>query len=178
MKTSKEMKELMALADAHRGEKDERLRLITLKETHRRVMSEIGNSNIDDPGVQKKMADATLGLALVEARLAKLQVPNHAFDEIDSLHKAEGERYNRAVVAARAAAFETLISSQLPFFEGDDRACRKYWETVRPPHPMFYKFSRALHHHPSGPRAERDVVQEVSGFLAKRERHGKALGIE
>ncbi|HOC57897.1 MAG TPA: hypothetical protein PKI20_19920 [Verrucomicrobiota bacterium] len=178
MKTSKEMKELLDLVESHRGLKDERLRLAKLKAEHLRVKSEIGDADISDPRVQKQMADATLGLALVEARLARLGVDSGTFDKIDALHRLEGKRYNEAVNAAESAAFEALVKSQLPFFDGDEAACREYWRRVRPPHPMFHKFERARCVHPSGPRGERDVASEVSAFLARRERYSKLIGLD
>jgi hypothetical protein len=178
MRTSNERKELLALVEAHKGEKDERLRLAKLKEEHRRVIAGIGSEDISDPGVKKRMADATLGLALVEARLARLAVPTELFDRIDALHRVEGERWNRAVVAAREAAFEAMIKSQLPFFDGDEAACRQYWKRVNPPHPMLHKFRLAYHDHPSGSREHRDVVREVCSFLTSSERHSKMLKLD
>ena len=178
MRTSNEMKELLALVEAHKGEKDERLRLAKLKEEHRRVIAEIGSEDINDPGVQKRMADSTLGVALVEARLARLAVPTSLFNKIDSLHRVEGERWNRTVVAAREAAFEAMIVSQLPFFEGDEAACRQYWKRESHHHPMGNKFYRAYHDHPTGMGEHRDAIREVCSFLRHMESYTKILKLD
>ncbi|MCX6923410.1 MAG: hypothetical protein NT154_09420 [Verrucomicrobia bacterium] len=171
------MTELLGLCESRRGEKDERLRLVKLKEEHRRTMAEIGSEDIGDPKIQRKAADAQLGIALVDARMAKLQVPDRDFDKIDALHRVEGKRYNEAVLRARDAAFDEMIDSQLKFFGGDKSACRDYFKRVRPPHPMLFPFQKALHHHPTGPREQRDVIREIDSFLAKMQRNAKLLGM-
>jgi hypothetical protein len=178
MKESKEEQEMVKRAEALRGMKQEKMHLLKLRAVHQDTLRQIGKKDIGDPEVRKEASDAQLGTVLVDARLRELELPSSDFDQLDALHRLEGERYNQRVMAARAAAFETLIASQLAFFEGDERACRRYWERVQPPHPFFHKFQQALHHHPSGERERRDVAQEVAGFLAKKGRHSKILGLD
>lgn len=174
---SEQFRAMVDLVARYRGEKNERLRLAKLKEVHRRTLAEVGDQDIDDPRVQKLAADAQLGLALVEARLARLQVPDAEFDQIEALRKAEATRFNGQVLAARAKVFEDVVRSQLPFFDGDEPACREWLGRVQPPHPVFRKFDRALYHNPTGPKAERDAVKEVGVFVTWQEKYSKLLGL-
>ena len=177
-KLSSEEKELTALLATKRGLKDERVHLRKRKAELLDEQRDLGNQNIEDLKVRQRQGDISIGLTLIDARLAKLEVSPDLFDKIDGLVRVLEREYNLKVVAAREAAFEAMIVSQLPFFDGDEPSCRDFWNRVRPPHPMLYKFGKAYRHHPTGAREHRDIVAEAASFLAKRERNSKLLGLD
>jgi hypothetical protein len=175
MSKDKNILELVALAEKRKGEYQERQRLEKLKAQHQRTMANIGDDDIEDPAVQKKVAEATLGLTLVAARLNRMNVPHREFDAINSLLNKEKESFNQVVLAAKARAFAELLASQERFFDGDKAACREWWERLFPPHPMFRKFADHIATQFFGPREQRDIVQEVDSFLKDREKANAEL---
>ena len=175
MSKDKKVLELAGLAERYRGEYHERHRLAKLKTQHEQTMANIGDLDIDDPTVQKRAAEASLGLALVAARLKRMNVPHRQFDAMNSLLNEEKESFNQVVLAAKARAFEELLASQARFFDGDKSACREWWERLNPPHPMFRKFAAHMATQFFGPREQRDIVQEVDSFLKDREKANAEL---
>lgn len=177
MSKTKEHLELEKAVEAKRGLKDERSYRAKRRDDLLHQKRQIGRKNIDDPAVMKEAGDIELGLTLVNARLTELHVPNEEFDKIDALHRAAGDAYNASVRALQAAAFDEMIASQVKYFGGDEKACRKYFKRVRPPHPMLFVYGKAIHHHPSGERERRDVIAEAISFFAKQAKYQKIIGL-
>lgn len=178
MKESGEFKEMLRLVESVAGERNEKSRLAKILATHRATMANIGSKDVTDPAVVREAGDAQLGISLVEARLARLKVPGPKFAEIEALHHLEIERYNAIVAAARDAAVEKLVKSQLPFFNGSEVECRDWVGRLNPPHPMLQLFWEATADQPSGPPEERDITAEVNAFVARRAKYSKGLGLD
>lgn len=177
MKETAELKELASNIKAYQGHKDEKLRLARLEAEHRKTLEDIGDSDISDPAVQRRASEANLGIQLVQARLKKLELPSGRFEKIEALVHVESRRYNQLVAAARDAEFGRLVKAHVEFFDGDEAACRDYFKKVRPPHPVLFKFLKAMHSPASGPKETRDVIREASSFITFREKMGKELGL-
>ena len=175
---TREGEQLTAGVSSQRGVKAEKGKLIKMRGDAKKTVDEIGDGDISDPAVAKKLADANLVLQLCDARLKKLELSPDRFEELDALHRIEGERYNVALRAKWDQAYERLIGATTEFFGGDEAACRLYWKRTSPLPQFFHKvLHKAFYSHPTGERDRRDKVQEVASFLAFRSKWSQELGL-
>jgi hypothetical protein len=131
--------------------------------------------DIDDPKTQRRVADARTRLDMIKSRRRRLEPC--LVEQEQLLLKAvqeEAGRWNRCVEAERERLIEARIQANLVFFEGDERACRKYYEGERMfEAPVFYEINRAFY--PAGAPTG-DPVQAAETLAAFIRRHAKLLG--
>jgi hypothetical protein len=145
---------------------DELRRLDLMERDAKQVLKEVGKTgDIESPAIQRKVSDARIRLDLIASRRPILEAQQGETEEtMRAASRVESARWNRVVAAARAELAEAQIQAALPFWEGNERACRRYYDSLLPwQPPAFYELDRSLYHAPS---AETDPIREAERLVA------------
>ena len=172
-------KALKTLMDKCKERGEELRQLDVIEAEAKRAIDEVVEAgDIGSEAAQRKTGDARMRLDMVAARRKKLKglrVETHA---LESLYRAEADKFNNAVTAALAALEEKYIVAMVPFFGGDEVECRLYLENRKDRPPLFHEFRRCYYNFPTYGRPEERVLEEeVRGFIAQIERDSKIIGL-
>jgi len=130
---------------------------------------------------QQKIRDARLTLDLVDAKRAKLLEPHiEAKNQLATLLRHFAEAWNSALQKACQEIELTVLQKNLEFFEGDERACQRWWEQGNMVQmPIFYKYRQAFYPTDSL-RAQigRDLIGTAKHFLRHVARLSREMGIK
>src|SRR5689334_21454473 len=98
----------------------------------KQITAAVEDGDIENPKTQRLVADARIRLDMVASRRPKLQADLRALDK-DMVPRYRGTlaEWNLKVSNARREAEVARIRAELPFWEGDGRACRRYFDGVR-----------------------------------------------
>jgi hypothetical protein len=151
-------------------------RLTNMEAEARRVIKSASEAgDIDSPQVTRKVGDAHIRLSLARGRRGHVEAESGRLD--DALREAcrkEARRWNGLVAEAKEALRESRIQANLIFWDGDERACRRYYDShLMEDAPAFHKFSRAFC--PETP-VHADAIKDAEMLAAHIARHGRALG--
>jgi hypothetical protein len=99
---------------------------------------------------------------------------DRAEDALRAAYDQEVARWNRFVLAAKAALAEARIQAELPYWEGDERACRRYYDgPLMWQAPAFYQIDRSFFHVPSVVNDPTREAERLVSFINARMRfHG------
>jgi hypothetical protein len=155
---------------------DEIRRLDLMERDANKVLKEVGSAgDIESTATQRKVADARIRLDLVASRRGYVESEHQRlYDALRAAYRAEASRWNILVAQAKNAMVEERISASLKYWEGDEKACRKYFDGLRMfEAPIFYTYNCAFC--PEIP-AYSDPIQAVKSLASHMERHRKILG--
>ncbi len=152
-----------------------------LEEKTRADILSVARSDIPLDAQKQKIRDARLTLDLVDARRAKILEPREeALGELTALLRNRVEAWNSAVAKAQEALEGQVVGNTLAFFDGDERACRRWWERGNMGQlPIFHEFRQGFY--PTDSLAERigrDLAGATRDFLSFAQRHGASMKIE
>jgi hypothetical protein len=170
------MIELKDLLKPARDVSDELRRLDLMAADAKKTLKTAGaTGDIEDPKVQRKVGDARIRLDLVKGRRTHIESENARLDDdLRAAYRKEAARWNRLVMEAKAALVEARIQANLPYWDGDEHACRRLYDGGRMEEaPIFYRFSRAFCS--ETPPCD-DPIKAAELLTAHINRAAKALG--
>jgi hypothetical protein len=154
-------------------------RLDKMEAAARAALVAVTDEDIQTPSAQQKISDARLALDLVAARRAKIRAPHgEVWKVLREQFGAQAKAWDTRVSEGKRKEVEDFIKANLPFYEGDERACRRALEGETFERlPCAHKWRRGFFYMPfyPDPRQE-DLIRDVKIFLRHIERQSKALG--
>ena len=137
-----------ALAEAIekvKSNRDELNHLTKMEASAKEAILHVTDRDLRDPATHKIIDDSKTTLALVAERRRKLATPGGEAELVlKDLFRQVRASWDHAVIGARTKAFEDLIRVTLPFFNGDERLCRRHWDGLEfEVLPIAYLFRRA-----------------------------------
>jgi hypothetical protein len=157
--------------------RDERERLLNMDAVAKKLIKEAAeNGDIESSAVQKKIADAKLRRDMVDMRLPKTEA------ELKQCERALAEefrdnvdQYNGKVADARAALVEKIVQANLPFWDGDERGCRRHFDgDTLERMPIFHHYRHAVY---QGAGSFEEIERNLEHFVRWVHRYGAAIGL-
>ena len=155
------------------------VRLDKMEAEARAALVAVTDEDIQTASAQRKIADARLSLDLVTARRAKLRAPQgEIWKALDQQFKSAAAAWDQRVSEGKTREVEAFITANMPFYENDERACRRALEGETFERlPCAHKWRRAFFHLPFYPNPkEQDLIRDVKVLLAHIARQSKNLG--
>lgn len=175
-------KELTELSKQFSKIKDELRRLDIMEAEAQKKLDAIAQEDVTTVQAQRKIGDARQSLDLADQRRLFLKAQERESSRsLFQLFKAEVARWDSIVYRAKVAEVKRVYAANLPFFEGDERQMKRWYEEMGPRLellPSMYKYRRAFFEEVgSRPAADWDGEKAVN-FLARHMRsHAKAIGL-
>jgi hypothetical protein len=166
----------MKITKRTRALRDEQDRLLNMDVVAKKLVKEAAEiGDFESSAVQKKIADAKLRSDMVSMRLPKIEAELKQLErDLAHAFKSRTEDYNEKVADARAALVEKIVQANLPFWDGDERGCRRHFdgETLERL-PIFHHYRRAVYPGSGFEQIERSMEH----FLSWVRRYGAAIGL-
>ena len=141
----------------------------------------VANPGVSVTDARTRILDARLTIDLVRSRLAAME-PLHAqlTEELVNTCRSAADVWNGCVISVKAAEENSIVEVTTRLFEGDEKACRDWWEAghfIRM--PIFAKYREAWYDD-SVFRLSRqwDAIQAANHFKQHIQRHASILGIK
>jgi hypothetical protein len=151
---------------------DELKRLdITEAEDKQTLKSVASARDFSDPKVQRRIADARTRLDMINARRGGLESERQDLETaMKTAFAAEKSRWNILVAGIKSALVYGRIQANLPYWEGDERACRRYFDgPLMFEAPIFYRVDRAFY---AGLDADKDALRALKALISHIRCHG------
>jgi hypothetical protein len=173
------MTKLRELLKAGKAAQDELRRLDLMEADAKAKIDAAVGENIESPAVQQAVSNAHVALTLVAARRKRLKQPLPEFRDLKAELGVQSVAFNERVAAAKEKQIDLLVAATVvQWFEGNEKACRRWWISRAEELPKFWRLRKSFHHMICGPPSELDYVAATEAFIAHIGRHAKALGAE
>ena len=141
----------------------------------------VANPGVSVADARARILDARLTIDLARSHLAVME-PLHAqlTEELVKSCRSAASVWNDCVQTVKVAEEDAIVESTTRLFEGDETACRNWWELghfIRM--PIFAKYREAWYDDGAFRLSRQwDALQAASHFKQHIQRHASILGIK